>query len=55
MKQQIIQLNRYLVFYEIHGDTASAEVMGKNVEDMKRRFKNIYGGWKIIHYQKLKG
>jgi len=45
---------RYDIFYDIHGDTATATVIGKNITDAKKRFKKIYGGWKITHHQKLK-
>ena len=54
MNKRMITLNRYLVFYNILADTASAEIIAKNAASMKRRFKNIYGGWKITHYQKIK-
>jgi hypothetical protein len=45
---------RYDIFYDIHGDMATATVRGKNVEDAKRVFKKIYGGWKITNVQRLK-
>jgi hypothetical protein len=45
---------RYDIFYDIHGDIATATVRGKNVEDAKMVFKNIYGGWKITNVQRLK-
>ena len=45
---------RYDIFYDIHGDMATATVIGKNIADAKKRFKKIYGGWKITHYQRLK-
>lgn len=48
------RLSCYDIFYEIHGDTATGTVWGLNIEDAKRQFKNIYGGWKINHVQKLK-
>lgn len=47
-------LNNYTIFYEIDGEMATAPIKGKNVEDAKRRFKAIYGGWKIKHHQKEK-
>lgn len=45
---------RYDIFYDIHGDMATATVMGYNIPDAKRRFKKIYGGWKITNVQRLK-
>ena len=51
--KRMVTLKRYLVFYDIHGEIASAEIIAKNSLSMKRRFKNIYGGWKITHFQKL--
>ncbi len=46
--------HRYDVFYNIYGDMATATVRGKNKTDVKKRFKNIYGGWKITNIQKSK-
>lgn len=51
--KRIVTLKRYLVFYNIHDESASTEIIAKNALSMKRRFKNIYGGWKITHFQKL--
>jgi hypothetical protein len=45
---------RYDIFYDIHGDMATATVRGKNIDDAKRVFKKIYGGWKITNVQRLK-
>jgi hypothetical protein len=45
---------KYDIFYDIHGDMATATVRGKNIDDAKRVFKKIYGGWKITNVQRLK-
>lgn len=44
----------YDLFYLIHGDQCQATVRGKNLLEAKKRFKAIYGGWKIVHHQRLK-
>ena len=55
LKQPAVRRSyRYDIFYEIHGDMATATVMGYNKPDAKRRFKKIYGGWKITNVQRLK-
>lgn len=47
------RIYRYDIFYDIHGEIATATVMGYNIPDAKKRFKNIYGGWKITNVQRL--
>lgn len=44
----------YDVFYDIHGDMATAQVRGKNMQEAKKSFKKIYGGWKITNVQRVK-
>jgi hypothetical protein len=53
-KTDVRRSYRYDIFYDIHGDMATATVMGYNIPDAKRRFKKIYGGWKITNVQRLK-
>ena len=44
LKQPAVRRSyRYDIFYEIHGDMATATVMGYNKPDARRRFKKIYG------------
>lgn len=44
---------QYDVFYEIHGDMATATVRGNNWADAKKVFKKIYGNFKITNHQRL--
>lgn len=44
----------YDIFYYIDGEIATATVYGKNVDEAKKLFKKLHGGWKIKNVQRLK-
>lgn len=53
-KTTVRRIYRYDIFYDIHGYMATGTVMGYNIPDAKRRFKKMYGGFKITNVQRLK-
>jgi hypothetical protein len=54
LKQYTVKsLRSYDIFYDIHGEMATITIMGKNVEDAKKRFRSMCGNFKITNVQPL--